>query len=291
MSGASIPTVIRAVGDTNVLTDPQILEAYRFDGANDVEAGTPLAVVRATSRLDVRRVLEWATSNRVAVVPRGAGTGLSGGATAVDGGIVLSLEKLTAIEIDPELRLAHVGAGAINEAVKLAAAKHGLWYPPDPSSFESSTIGGNIATNAGGLCCFKYGVTGDYVVAMDAVLADGRSVSLGRGLRKDVAGLSLLRLLVGSEGTLGVITGATLRLIAQPEQISTVVGVFPEVASATDAVVAVGAETNPSLLELMDNAAIVAVDDMTAMGLDRNAGALVIAQADASDGRAAAEAT
>ena len=151
------------------------------------------------------------------MVPRGAGTGLSGGSSAVDGGIVLSLERMTASRSTPTCQVAVVGPGALNKDVKAAAAGHGLWYPPDPSSYEICSIGGNIATNAGGLCCVKYGVTSDYVLGLDVVLADGTLVSLGGRRIKDVAGLSLLKLFVGSEGTLGVVTRAILRLVpAQP---------------------------------------------------------------------------
>ena len=141
------------------------------------------------------------------------GSGLSGGSSAVDGGIVLSLERMRAIEIDTDCRVAVVEPGAFNAEVKAAAAEHGLWYPPDPSSYEICSIGGNVATNAGGLCCVKYGVTTDYVLGLDVVLADGTLVTLGGKRIKDVAGLSLLKLFVGSEGTLGIVTRAILRLV------------------------------------------------------------------------------
>lgn len=291
MNDERVTGLFQALDSSRVLTDSHIIEGYRFDRAREMEAGTPLAVVRATCTEDVQSVMQWATRHRVPVVPRGAGTGLSGGATAVDGGVVLSLERLTAIDIDPRSRLAHVGAGAINKAVKAAAAEFGLWYPPDPSSFDTSTIGGNIATNAGGLCCSKYGVTENYVVRLDVVMSDGRAVRLGKGLRKDAAGLSLLKLLIGSEGTLGVITGATLRLVPLATDIATVVGTFPTVEAATRAVVQVCASTSPSMLELLDNVAIVAVDDMTRMGLDRTAGAMLMAQSDADAEQARHEAS
>ena len=147
------------------------------------------------------------------MVPRGAGTGLSGGATALDGGIVLSTEKMRDITVDPVTRTAVAQPGLLNAEVKKAVAEHGLWYPPDPSSFEICSIGGNIATNAGGLCCVKYGVTTDYVLGLQVVLADGTAVRLGGPRLKDVAGLSLTKLFVGSEGTLGVVTEVTLRLL------------------------------------------------------------------------------
>ena len=161
------------------------------------------------------------------MVPRGAGSGLSGGSSAVDGGIVLSLERMAAIEIDPTCQVAVVEPGAFNAEVKAAAAEHGLWYPPDPSSYEFCSIGGNVATNAGGLCCVKYGVTTDYVLGLDVVLADGTLVRLGGKRIKDVAGLSLLKLFVGSEGTLGIVTRAILRLVPAQEPRSTLVASFP----------------------------------------------------------------
>jgi glycolate oxidase len=270
-----------------VVVEQATLENYRFDWSRDQSAGTPLAVVRPENAEQVQTVLRWASGRRIPVVPRGAGSGLSGGSSAVDGGVVLSMEKMRAIEIDTATRVAVVEPGAFNAEVKAAAAALGLWYPPDPSSYEICSIGGNIATNAGGLCCVKYGVTTDYVLGLDVVLADGTKITLGGKRIKDVAGLSLLKLFVGSEGTLGVITRAILRLIpAQPVR-STLVAAFPTVAAAADAVVAIGATLRASMMELMDNASINAVEDYRPMGLDRNAGAMLLAQSDApGDARA-----
>src|SRR5436190_20427716 len=163
---------------------------------------------------------------------------------------------MTAIEIDPLSQVAVVEPGAFNNDVKAAAAQEGLWYPPDPSSFEICSIGGNVATNAGGLCCVKYGVTTDYVLGLDVVLADGTLVTLGGKRIKDVAGLSLLKLFVGSEGTLGIVTRAILRLVPAQAARSTVVASFPTVAAAAAAVVAVGRTLRPSMMELMDRASI-----------------------------------
>jgi glycolate oxidase len=213
----------------------------------------------------------------VPVVPRGAGSGLSGGSSAVDGGIVLSLDRMRAIEIDTDCRVAVVEPGAFNAEVKAAAATEGLWYPPDPSSYEFCSIGGNVATNAGGLCCVKYGVTSDYVLGLDVVLADGTLLTLGGKRIKDVAGLSLLKLFVGSEGTLGVVTRAILRLVPAQGERATMVATFPSMTAAARAVVAIGAKVRPSMLELMDNATINAVEDFKPRGLDRTAGALMIA--------------
>ncbi|MDN6535173.1 MAG: FAD-binding oxidoreductase, partial [Yaniella sp.] len=205
-----IQELIDAIGEGNVVTNSATIDNYRWDRANDPNAGTPIAVVRATCSEDVQATLRFADFHAMPVVPRGAGSGLSGGSSAVDGGIILSMEKMRAIDVDPLTRTAVVQPGAFNAEVKAAAAEHGLWYPPDPSSFEFCSLGGNIATNAGGLCCVKYGVTADYVLGMRVVLADGREVELGGSRLKDVAGLNLTQLFVGSEGTLGVITEVTL---------------------------------------------------------------------------------
>jgi glycolate oxidase len=267
--------------DGVVITDPEAIEKYRFDWSRDSTAGTPLAVVRAESADQVQTAVRWAAEHRVPVVPRGAGSGLSGGSSAVDGGIVLSLERMRAIEIDTDCRVAVVEPGAFNAEVKAAAAEHGLWYPPDPSSYEICSIGGNVATNAGGLCCVKYGVTTDYVLGLDVVLADGTLISLGGKRIKDVAGLSLLKLFVGSEGTLGIVTRAILRLVPKQAERSTLVASFADVDAAARAVVEVGRSIRPSMMELMDHASINAVEDFRQMGLDRDAGALLVAQSDA----------
>jgi glycolate oxidase len=264
-----------------VVTDADAMEKYRHDWSRDPSAGTPVAVVRAEDAGQVQTAVRWAASHGVPVVPRGAGSGLSGGSSAVDGGIVLSLERMTDIEIDTGCQVAVVEPGAFNKDVKAAAAKEALWYPPDPSSFEICSIGGNVATNAGGLCCVKYGVTTDYVLGLDVVLADGTLVTLGGKRIKDVAGLSLIKLFVGSEGTLGIVTRAILRLVPAQAVRSTLVASFPSVRAAAEAVVAMRSTMRPCLCELMDNASINAVEDFRPMGLDRSAGALLITQTDA----------
>jgi glycolate oxidase len=264
-----------------VVTDPAGVEKYRHDWSRDPSAGTPVAVVRVEDAGQVQTAVRWAAAHRVPVVPRGAGSGLSGGSSAVDGGIVLSLERMTAIEIDPSCQVAVVEPGAFNKDVKAAAAKEGLWYPPDPSSFEICSIGGNVATNAGGLCCVKYGVTTDYVLGLDVVLSDGTLVTLGGKRIKDVAGLSLVKLFVGSEGTLGIVTRAILRLVPAQAARSTLVATFPTVHAAAEAVVTMRSTMRPCLCELMDSASVNAVEDYRSMGLDRTAGALLIAQSDA----------
>src|SRR6516165_3107904 len=271
-----------------VVTDEAITEGYRRDWARDPNAGRPVAVVRATCTADVQAVLGWASSHDVPVVPRGAGSGLSGGATAIDDCIVLSLERMREVTVDVPTRVAVAQPGALNVEVKQAAAAKGLWYPPDPSSFEMCSIGGNAATNAGGLCCVKYGVTSDYVLGMQVVLADGTALRLGGPRLKDVAGLSLTKLFVGSEGTLGVITEVTLRLLPAQNTSSVVVATFGSVQAAVDAVLGVVARLRPSMLEFMDSVAINAVEDTLRMDLDRSAAAMLVAGSD-ERGRAAGE--
>jgi glycolate oxidase len=262
-----------------LVVDPDIVDGYRYDRARTVVPGTPLCLVRAADTADVQATLRVATEFGVPVVPRGAGTGLSGGSSAIDGAITLSTERLRSLSVDPDANTITVGPGLLNAEVKAAAREHGLWYPPDPSSFQICSIGGNLATNAGGLCCLKYGVTTDYVLALEVVLADGSAVRLGGMTVKDVAGYDLKRLFVGSEGTLGVITEAVLRLRPLPPPPATVVASFDSVVDAARAVTAVMSRVRPSTLELMDRAAVDAVQSVTPMGLDA-IGALLLAQSD-----------
>ena len=273
--------LVDALPDGVVVTDPDRVEKYRRDRSQDPHTGVPAAVVRAEDAAQVQAAVRWAASHGVPVVPRGAGSGLSGGSSAVDDGLVLSLERMAAIEIDPTCQVAVVEPGAMNAEVKAAAGAHGLWYPPDPSSYEICSIGGNVATNAGGLCCVKYGVTTDYVLGLDVVLADGTLVALGGKRIKDVAGLSLLKLFVGSEGTLGVVTRVVLRLVPAQAVRSTLVATFPSPTTAAEGVVEIRRGLRPSMLELMDQPSIRAVEAHRPMGLDVDAGALLVAQSDA----------
>ncbi|MCV7192135.1 FAD-binding oxidoreductase [Mycolicibacterium brumae] len=285
-----LDALIAELPDGAVVTDPDIIAGYRQDRAADPDAGMPLAVVRPQTTEQVQATLRWASAHRVPVVPRGAGTSLSGGSTAVDGGITLSTERMREITVDPVTRTAVAQPGLFNAEVKAEAAKHGLWYPPDPSSFQICTIGGNIATNAGGLCCVKYGVTTDYVLGLQVVLADGTAVRLGGPRLKDVAGLPLTKLFVGSEGTLGVVTEVTLRLVPAQPPAATVVATFDSVRAACDSVVTITGKIRPSLMEFMDRASINAVEDQLRMGLDRSAAAMMVAASDERGGSGTADA-
>jgi glycolate oxidase len=280
LSPGELALLVAALPTGTVVTDPDRMASYRSDRAEDPDAGMPLAVARVSSTDEVQAVVRFAAEHRVPVVPRGAGTGLSGGSSAADGCIVVSTERMREIIVDPITRTVTVEPGALNAEVKAAAAAYGLWYPPDPSSFEICSIGGNLATNAGGLCCVKYGVTTDYVLGLTVVLADGSVVRLGGPRLKDVAGLSLTKLFVGSEGTLGVITEAILRLIPAQRPPATLVATFASLEEVAGAVLDITRRMRPSMLEFMDRASINAVEDVTAMGLDRSAEALLVIQSD-----------
>ncbi|MEU9251451.1 FAD-linked oxidase C-terminal domain-containing protein [Streptomyces sp. NPDC048270] len=265
-----------------LLTDPQVTASYATDMASFCPAGTPAAVVLPRTVEQVRHVMRTATALRVPVVPQGARTGLSGGANASDGCIVLSLVKMDRIlEISAVDRIAVVEPGVVNAVLSRAVAAQGLYYPPDPSSWEQCTIGGNIGTASGGLCCVKYGVTAEYVLGLDVVLADGRLLSTGRRTAKGVAGYDLTRLFVGSEGSLGIVVRAVLALRPAPPRQLVLAAEFPSVAAACAAVCAVmEAGLTPSLLELMDRTTVRAVNALGKMGLPDATEALLLAAFD-----------
>ena len=280
--------LLAALPENVVVTSAESLEAYRWDRAEDPRAALPIAVVRAETTEQVQLAVRIAARVGVPVVPRGAGTGLSAGASSAQPSLVISLERMRGIEIDAPTRAAVVQPGALNIEVKRAAAAHGLWYPPDPSSYEICSIGGNIATNAGGLCCVKYGVTSDYVLGLTVVLADGRAVTLGGPRLKDVSGLALTKLFVGSEGTLGIVTEAVLRLIPAQQPKSTLIAIFGELSAAMAAVVDITRSHRPAMMEFLDRAAITAIEDDRRMGLDREAAGMLIMQIDEGGAEAAA---
>jgi len=272
-----------AAAGARVITDPGQMESYRYDQTPVVTPGQPRCVLLAASTQDVVAALDWAQRHRVPVVPRGGGTSLAGGATATDGCLILSTARMTSIlEVDAANELAVAEAGVINADLDRAAAEHGLMYAPDPSSFEIATIGGNLATNAGGLRCVKYGVTRDSVLGLEVVLPGGRVLRTGRRTMKGVTGYDLTGLFVGSEGTLGVITSATLRLRPRPVRYPvTLAAGFASVAAGAEAVTSIlAARIRPSLLELMDSATLRAIDQWKNTGFDSAVQALLIAQDD-----------
>ena len=275
-----------------VITNPESMERYSHDEGEWAPYGTPLAVVRPADSAQVQAVVRWCIEHRVPVVPRGGGTGLSGGANAVDGAVIVSFEKMNAIRrIDPVERLAVVEPGVINDHLRAACADVGLWYPPDPASAPWSTIGGNVATNAGGVCCVKYGVTKDYVLALEVVTGTGELVRVGRQTAKGVAGYDLAALMVGSEGTLGLVTEITVRLRpARPAEL-TVVGFFDTLVGAGEAVAEVARRgVVPSALELLDKHCLKAVNDWKNLGLEAESEAILLARLDAPGAAGDAEA-
>ncbi|MFD9701755.1 FAD-binding oxidoreductase [Lentzea sp. NPDC059081] len=271
-----------AASVAGVSTAPGDVAAVATDRSGTTPRGLPSAVVRASTVDDVRRTLRLAHEHRVPVVPRGAGTGLAGGAVAGSGTVVLDLGGLDRITgIDPVDEIAVVEPGVLTADLDRAAAEHGLRYAPDPASAAISTIGGNIATNAGGMRCVKYGVTGEAVLGLDVVLADGRLISTGRRTVKGVAGLDLTALFVGSEGTLGVVVGATVRLRPLPAQTFTAVAAYESVLDAAAACSALArTRREPSVLELLDSATVNVIDRAQGTDYAARGKALVIAQAD-----------
>ena len=274
-----------------ILREAVDTEAYRFDETEYMRPGMPLAVCFPRSTHDVRGIVAAAARHRVPIVPRGAGSGLSGGAVAIDGALtVVFTEMNRIIEIDRANLTATVQPGVINADLGRAAAEVGLFYAPDPASFEICTIGGNLAENSGGLRCVKYGVTRDWVLGLEVVLATGEVVRTGGKTVKDVAGYDLTGLFVGSEGTLGLITEATLRLLPLPPAKLTLLAFFPSVLAAGEAVAGITlAGVVPVTLELMDAFTIAAVEDVHRLGLDLDAAAMLMVESDAGGSAAAAE--
>jgi glycolate oxidase subunit GlcD len=251
-------------------------------------AGVADAVVLPSSAEEVARVVAWCYQHDVAIVPRGGGSGFAGGAVPLHGGVVVSLERLTKVRaFDPLLWRMHVEAGVRTETVRRLARENGLLFPPDPGAAEQSQIGGNIATNAGGPHAFKYGVTGTWVTGLEAVVAPGDLIAVGGAIRKDVAGYGLKDLLVGSEGTLGIVTAAWLRLVPAPEATLPVVGLYRGVAAGVAAIEAVfGSGLQPAAIEYLDRGALDAARDAFPWPVPDDVGFLVVGEADGSEAEA-----
>jgi glycolate oxidase len=286
MSDEALVTRLRdLLGKSAVLTDSDVTASYSRDMMPLAPSGAPLAVVLPENTEQVQAVVKACAEAKVPIVPRGAGSGLSGAANAIDGCVVLALTKLNEIvEIDAGNRLAVVQPGVVNLDFRNAVEKHGLFYPPDPSSYDWCTLGGNLSTNAGGLCCVKYGVTTDSVLGLEVVLANGEILRTGRRTVKGVAGYDLARLFVGSEGTLGVITQATVQLKPLPQAPATFVAGFTSTEAAGEAVARVVREgLVPSLLEIMDASSIKASETYlkTDLGAGSDCQALLLGQSDA----------
>jgi glycolate oxidase len=291
-AGTALLEAIRAtLPDLRLLTDATDREAYRNDETAYLQAGLPLAVALPETTAEVSTLVRLAAEHRVPIVPRGAGSGLSGGAAGIEGGLTIALTRMDRVlEIDRENLVVITQPGILNARLKERVAAEGLFYAPDPASYEICSIGGNLGTNAGGLCCVKYGQTRDSVLGLEVVLADGRVIRTGGRNVKDVAGYALTHLFVGSQGTLGIITEATLRLHVAPPPRSTLLAFFPSLAAAGQAVAAiVAAGLHPVTLELLDHETILAVDDAFQLGLDRAAAAMLLIESDLPASAAAAE--
>lgn len=269
-----------AAGEENVLTSPEDLLCYSYDGT--VLEHLPEIVVLPKTTDEVAATVKLADKYRVPIVPRGAGTNLAGGTLADEGGIVLSLTRMTEIlEIDAINMVAVVQPGVVTGKLQAQVAKKGLYYPPDPASLKATTLGGNVAMDAGGPHALKYGVTGDYVMGLEVVLPLGQVIRTGGKAIKNVTGYNLTQLFVGSEGTLGVVTEITLRLIPQPQSSGSVLAAFSELDDAATLVNRIlTAGVTPAVIEIMDNLTVQTVEDYLQSGLPREAAALLLIQVD-----------
>lgn len=270
----------KLVAPERVLDSLEDRVLYAYDGTT--QKSLPDAVVMVRSAQEVSAVMKYATAHKIPVIPRGAGSGLSGGSIPTEGGIAMAMVGMNHIkEIDTKNLVAVVEPGVITGQLQKAADAAGLYYPPDPSSLNYCTIGGNIAENAGGAHCIKYGVTKDYVMGLEVVLPDGDVVRLGGKQVKNVTGYNLVQFFVGSEGTLGVITEATLRLVARPQAKKTMLGIFSSLDAAAETVTGIlHAGVVPSSLELMDQRSIHCVEDYLHLGLPRDAEAILLIESD-----------
>jgi len=287
MLDSKLPPVIdelkSIVGEQYVLTSPEDLVAYSYDAT--FTSARPNLVVLPANTQEVSEILKVANREVIPVVPRGMGSGLAAGSIPFGGGIALPLTRMDRLlDIDYDNMMVTAEAGIITSELADAVAREGYFYPPDPSSDHYSTLGGNVACNAGGAHCLKYGITGDYVTALEVVLADGRVMRVGGKATKNVTGYDLVHLLVGSEGTLAVITEVTVRFIAAPKSERTAEAVFPRLADAGKAINAVlSSGVGPAMLEIMDETAIKSVEDHLHLGLPLDVEAILIIQTDGDE--------
>jgi glycolate oxidase len=278
LAGSVVEELRRIVGREAVIDSANDLRMFERDAS--IEGALPDAVVLAATTEQVASVIKVAAKHRIPVVPRGAGTGLSGGAVTIRGGIALQVTRMRRIEIDPVAQTAMVEPGVVNQELSLVAASHGLFYAPDPSSQKACTIGGNAAENSGGPHCLYYGVTTNHVLGMEVVLADG-SVHWVSGDAPDRVGLDLCGVLVGSEGTLCAITKIKVRLLRIPPSVATLLAAFPTIETASHAVSAIIAHgIVPSALEMMDHMTVGAVEAHYHAGYPTDAGAVLLVEVD-----------
>jgi glycolate oxidase subunit GlcD len=288
---AALTELTAVIGAGQIVTNG--LAHYGFDATEHAGlTAVPDAVAQPASVEDVQAIVKWAHEHRIPVVPRGGGTGFSGGAVATEGGLVVDLSRLDRIlSFEPELWRMHVQAGVRTETVQRLARENGLYFPPDPGAAEQSQIGGNLAADAGGPHAFKYGVTREWVTGLEAVVPPGDVIRIGGATRKDVAAYDLLRLLIGSEGTLGIITSAWLRLIPAPEASLPIVAAYPDARAGSAAVLRLFTSgAVPAAIEYLDARALAAASAAFPVALPEAARFLVITEADGTELEAGAAA-
>ena len=281
MTSQNIRDLEAIVGKGECCSDKAHLSAYCYDATK--ERRYPDCVVFPHNEEEVSAILKYCNSHLIPVIPRGAGSGFTGGSLAVNGGVVLALEKHMnqILEIDMENMVARVQPGVVNMQLQKAVEAVGLFYPPDPASEHYSTLGGNVSENAGGMRAAKYGITKDFVMALRAVLPNGDIIRAGKKTIKDVAGYNIAGILIASEGTLGVITEITLKLLSKPKFKKSAMGVFPSIQSAMNAVYKTMASgVTPVAMEFLDNLSIRAVEEKFNKGLPKDAGAILITEVD-----------
>jgi glycolate oxidase len=281
------------VGAEDLLTSPEDLVCYSYDASQPTFDQLPSAVVSADSTEEVAAILRLANRRGFAVVPRGSGTNLSGGTIPLRGAVVLNLGRMNQIlEIDADNLTATAEAGVITGRLQAAVEAEGLLYPPDPASSSVSTMGGNVAKNAGGLRGLKYGVTGDYVLGLQVVLPTGEVMATGGKCHKDVAGYDLTSLFIGSEGTLGVVTKITVRLIPLPQAKRTLLALYRQVEDASRSVSGIiAAHLVPATLEILDGTTIRYVEEFKGLGLPVDMGAVLLIEVDGREAEVEEEAS
>lgn len=279
MKKVDVEQLVKIVGKDNVTNNPADLYVYSADAS--VHQAMPHAVVRPKTIEQVQKIMRYANKNKIPVVPRGAGSGTSGHSVPIDGGIVLDMKRMNRIlEVSPEDMLARVEPGVVDDDLNRTLLPYGLFYPPAPASSRIATIGGEIAANASGVRSVKYGATRDYVMGMKVVLADGSLVNLGSNTRVHSSGYQLERLIVGSEGTLGVVVEATMRIVPIPKFRCLGMANFNKIEDAGKAISEIiSSGSQPSMLELMDGIGIIAVNKALDLGLPK-VGAIVFFEAD-----------
>ena len=281
MNQEHIDYFISLVGKDNIYTDKAHKRAYSYDATRTHYE--PDAVLFPKDEEQISKILKYCNENKIIIVPRGAGSGFTGGALPVNGGVVLAMEKHMnkILEIDLQNMLARVQPGVVNKDLQRHVEELGLFYPPDPASEEYSTLGGNVSENAGGMSAAKYGLTKDFVMALRAVLPNGDIIRAGKKTIKDVAGYNIAGILIASEGTLGVITEITLKLLPKPKYAKSYMGVFPDVKSAMYAVFkSLASGANPVAMEFLDSLVVKAVQEKLGVELPSEAGALLIGDVD-----------